>query len=264
MLDPVEFGNAMAVIVRDAMAPLLQRIDALEARQLLKGDPGDKGERGADAEPIEISAVAAEVLAGDEMRTLVDLHVAESVAKYFEANPVKHGKDGESVRGEKGEKGDSIKGEPGENGVGVAGAFIDRTGQLILTTTKGEAVPLGKVVGDDGKDGVDGGDMSEAAFDYDYEEGALVMTGKNGVELRRKLSIPMYKGYWREGMVCDQSGIVTHNGSAWIAIRKNLTKPCIENADDWQLFVRKGRDGADGTNGRNLGPQPPVKLNGNA
>lgn len=260
MLDPTEFGNAMAVIVREAMAPLLQRIEVLEARQLVKGDTGDKGEPGRDADPIEISAVAAEVLAGDEMKTLVDLHVAESVAKYFAENPVKHGKDGESIRGEKGDKGDSIKGEPGENGIGMAGAFIDRDGLLVLTTTKGEAIKLGKVVGQDGQKGADGADFSDATIDYDGERG-LVIRSKGGAEIVRRLPIPMDKGFWREGMACEKADLLTHGGNVWIALVDTSAKPCLESKD-WRLFVRKGRDGADGANGRNLGPAPPVKLNG--
>lgn len=32
MLDPTEFGKAMAAIVKDATAPLLKRIEELEAR----------------------------------------------------------------------------------------------------------------------------------------------------------------------------------------------------------------------------------------
>lgn len=257
MLDPVEFGDAMAVIVRDAMAPLLTRIEQLEARQLQKGDRGEKGEPGLSAEPIEAEDVVRELLAGDEVKTLVDLHVAEAVQKHFEAHPVQNGKDG--APGEKGEKGDAVKGDPGEDGVGVAGAFIDREGALVLTTTKGVPINLGKVVGSDGARGADGADFSEASIDYDGERG-LVIRGKGGAEIVRRLPIPMDKGYWREGMACEKADLVTHNGNVWIALKDTNAKPCLENTEDWRLFVRKGRDGIDGKSGRDLGPAPPVKL----
>lgn len=258
MLDPQEFGKAMAAIVREAIEPLERRIKELEAREPLKGDTGEKGE---DAEPIEISAVVAEVLAGDEMKTLSALHAEEAVAQYFAENPVQNGKDG--ATGAKGDPGtDGAAGErgaPGEAGVGLAGAIIDREGELVITTTKGEAIKLGKVVGRDGEKGKDGADFSDASIDYDGDRG-LVIRGKGAAEIVRRLPIPIDKGYYREGMSCEKADIVTHNGNAWIALRDTKAKPCVENAEDWRLFARKGRDGIDGKNGRDLGPAPPVKL----
>jgi hypothetical protein len=47
-------------------------------------------------------------------------------------------------------------------------------------------------------------------------------------------------------------------------LRDTKAKPCTENKDDWRLFARKGRDGTDGRNGRDLGPPEPVKLNAGA
>lgn len=257
MLDPTEFGKAMASIVRDATAPLLKRIEELEARQPLQGEKGAQGEPGRDAEPVEAAAVVAELLAGDEVKTLVDLQVAESIAEYFKANPVQHGKDG--APGEKGDKGDSIKGDTGTDGIGLAGAMIDREGDLVVTTTKGDAIKLGKVVGKDGERGRDGTDFEGAELDYDGERG-LVLRAKDGTERVKRLPIPMNKGYWRESMSCAKADIVTHNGTAWIALKDTTAKPCIENSDDWQLFARKGRDGVDGKSGRDLGPAPTVKL----
>ncbi len=75
MLDPTQFGKAMAAIVRESQAPLLKRIEQLEARQLERGEPGPPGK---DAEPIDAKEVVRELLAGPEVKTLVDLHVAEA------------------------------------------------------------------------------------------------------------------------------------------------------------------------------------------
>src|SRR5688500_12658337 len=55
---------------------------------------GPRGEDGRDADPVALSDVAAELLATDGLKALVDLYVAEAVAKHFEDNPVQHGKDG--------------------------------------------------------------------------------------------------------------------------------------------------------------------------
>lgn len=318
MLDPIEFGKAMAAIVREAQTPLLARIEALEKRQpergergekgergesgpqgdrgepgvagergpqgekgetgvSIKGDPGPQGERGEpgvsgekgergekgekgdsgrDADPIDIKDVCAELLTMPELKALVDLHTAESVQDYFKANPVQHGKDGRD--GERGPPGESIKGEPGADGIGLAGAMIDRDGCLVVTTTKGVPMNLGRVVGKDGERGKDGADFSHCTIEYDGER-SLIIRG-NGGEIVKRMPIPIDKGYWREGLSVEKGDIVTHAGNAWIALRDNAVKPCHENKDDWRLFARGGRDGADGRNGRDLGPREPVKL----
>lgn len=260
MLDPVEFGKAMAAIVREAQAPLLKRIEQLEARQPEKGDKGDAGN---DAAPIDVKEVVAELLSGPEVVTLIDLHVAEAVQKHFEANPVQHGKDGKDGRdgkdGERGLQGESIKGDPGADGIGIAGAMIDRDGCLIVTTTKGEPMKLGVVVGKDGERGKDGADFTDATIEYDGERSLIIRS--KGNEIVKRMPIPIDAGYWREGMELEKAHIVTHNGNAWIALRDTKAKPCLENKEDWRLFARGGRNGIDGRNGRDLGPAPPVKLN---
>jgi len=287
MLDPIEFGKAMAEIVREHTAPLLKRIEELESRQPQRGEKGDrgdkgdagvgekgekgdagdkgiqgeKGDRGNDAEPIDIKEVVTELLVAPEIKTLVDLHVAEAVQKHFETNPVRHGKDGDpGKQGERGDKGE--QGTDGIDGVGLAGAMIDREGSLIVTTTKGAAINLGCVVGKNGERGKDGADFSNATLDYDGARG-LIIRGAGG-EIVKRLPIPMDAGYWRDGMACEKGDIVTHAGTAWIAIADTKAKPSHE-AKEWRLFARGGRDGVDGKKGRDLGPAPPVKLgSGNA
>lgn len=290
MLDPIEFGKAMAVIVREAQAPLLMRIEALEGRQLERGEKGDPGADGRDgkdgangldgapgkdgingkdgadgrdAEPIDVKEVVAELLDAPELKTIVDLHVAEAVQKHFDANPVQHGKDGRDGRdGKDGERGGvgpaGEKGDPGADGVGLAGGMIDRDGSLILTTTKGQPINLGTVVGGDGQPGKDGADFSDATLDYDGER-SLIIRGKGGAIVKR-LPIPLDRGYWREGMSAEKGDILTHNGTAWIALRDNCVKPRLEKSEDWRIFARGGRNGTDGAPGRNLGPPDPVKL----
>lgn len=288
MLDPQEFGRAMAGIVKDATAPLLRRIDELDASikelsaaqpqkgpqgergmdgpqgpQGEKGDPGEQGPQGPagkDADPIDVSEVTRELLGMDEVRAMLALLVDEAVAKHFERNPVRDGRDGkDGERGPQGEQG--AKGEPGADGIGLAGAMIDREGCLVITTTKGDAVRLGTVVGKDGHDGApgkDGADFSSVEFDYDGNR-TLTIRGKGG-EIVKRLPIPMDRGYWTQGMECQKGDIVTEGGSAWIALRDTKAKPCHENKEDWRLFARKGHDGLDGRHGRDLGPAPPVKL----
>jgi hypothetical protein len=208
--------------------------------------------------------VVAELLVADELKALTDLQVAESVAKYFEANPVRHGIDGSpGPKGDAGDRGE--KGLDGADGVGLAGAVINRAGELVVTKTNGEALTLGAVIGQDGKDGAkgeDGADFTESEFDYDGERG-LIIRGKGG-EIVKQLPIPIDRGYWRDGMKAEKSDVLTHDGSVWIALKETSAKPCRENAEDWRLMVRKGRDGLQGPAGKDYKPAEAVKLgNGN-
>lgn len=290
MLDPTEFGKAMGSIVSSAIAPLQKRIEELEARQPergdrgeqgmpgekgMAGDPGEKGlqgdagpqgERGEKGDPgkdaevdVEaiIAGVVAKLLASDRLDTLADLAATEAVAKHFEANPIQHGKEGPP--GPRGEKGmDGAPGDKGADGIGLAGALIDRDGALVVTLTNGEAKSLGPVVGkngDPGRNGKDGADFTTFSLDYDGER-TVTIKGDGG-EITKRLDLPLDRGYWREGMACEKSDIVTHDGNAWLALRDTKSKPCIENKDDWRIFARKGRDGRDGAK---VIPDEPVKL----
>src|SRR5690625_143828 len=104
MLDPVEFGKAMAAIVNEATAPLVKRIQELEARQPEKGDKGDPGDPAPPVE-IDVSDVVKELLSADGIKQLVGLEVDA----FLTENPPAPGKDGK----------DGDKGDPGEPGKSV-------------------------------------------------------------------------------------------------------------------------------------------------
>jgi hypothetical protein len=210
--------------------------------------------------------VVAQVLAGDELKTIVALEVAAAV----EALPIQYGKDGrdgkDGERGPQGERGE--KGDTGADGIGQAGAMIDREGCLIITTTKGEAVKLGCVVGRDGKDGANGMDgLSVESLEREYlPESHEIVERWTAVGRMKEMRYPAGGvhdgGYWSEGKRAIAGRAYTCDGHLWIAVRDNASKPCLENKADWRLAVRRGRDGLDGKNGRDLGPAPPVKLGG--
>lgn len=246
-------------------APIMKRLDALEAIEFPSAEQA-------------ASLVVKDLLESDGLDGLIDLRVTE----YLTANPPApgekgekgadgvDGKDGEAGKdgrdgidgkdGLNGEKGlDGKDGRDGEDGVGLAGAVIDRDGELIVTTTKGAAIKLGPVVGRDGEHGLGFDDMSAEA-DGEGRVTLKFMRGSQVKEFTLNFEIPVYRGYWREGRKCEAGHMLTHEGSVWIAKRANCSKPCLENKEDWQLAVRKGRDGRDGANGRDLGPAPPVKL----
>lgn len=296
MIDPVEFGKAMGEIVREAVAPLQKRIEELEARQLergekgepgadgrngadgaagAKGDPGRDGADGKDAEPIVLQDVIAELAVAPEIRTLLELMTAESVQEgvakalpaavesYVKANPPKDGRDG--IDGQPGRDGvDGAKGDPGKDGAGLAGALIDRSGELVITMTDGAVKSLGVVVGKDGAPGADGQDglsMADITRTYDPDTHEVVerwVIGGVTKELRVPAGGIRPGGFWNEGDKSFAGQIKTHDGHAWVALRDTAAKPCHENSADWQLFVRKGRDGRDGKDGK--APPAPVSL----
>lgn len=238
MLDPSAFGKEIGALIREAVAPVQVLVDAqaLEIKELR--------EALASFEQLDVAEVVSQVLAREELKTLVDLHTAESVTAYFTDNPVQHGKDGTD----------------GKDGVGLASALIDREGELFLTNTKGDSFKLGKVIGSDGEKGKDGADFTNVEIDYDGER-TLTIRGTGG-EIVKTLPIPIDRGYWRDGLKAEKSDVFTEDGSAWIALKATDKKPSIGNSEDWRMLARKGRDGRPGDPGKDYVPPQPVKLNG--
>lgn len=309
MLDVKKFVGELQDYIERAVSPLASRIKALEARQPgrgerglqgekgltgdqgprgEKGEPGDRGEKGEpgkDAEPVELRDVIAELSSAPEIKTLLDLLVAETVqervacalpeavAAYLKDNPPAAGKDGrDGIDGKDGADGtdgkEGAKGADGKDGIGLADALIDRDGALVLTMTDGRARTLGVVVGRDGRDGERGADgLSMAAVSRTYDADSHEVIERWTVDGESKeLRYPAggirptveNNGFWREGMKCFALQAITHDGALWIAKRDTAAKPSLENSADWQLAARKGRDGRDGKDGKP--PLGPVKL----
>lgn len=166
---------------------------------------------GKDADPVDVSAVIDAVAQRAEKR--IAESVASSVADWLTKHPP----------------------QKGEDGVGMAGGMIDREGDLIITTSKGETLRLGRVVGKDGAD------FTNVEIDYDGER-TLIIRGQGG-EIRKHLPIPLDRGYWRDGMTCQKGDVVTHDGSAWIALSETRERPGMATKEHWRMLARKGRDG---------------------
>lgn len=263
MIDPQEFGKAMGGLIREAVAPLLKRIEELESRQLERGEKGEQGDPGQDAEPVQVSAVVAELLVTEELKTLVDLQVAEAVAEYFEANPVQHGKDGApGVKGDPGDRGEP--GRDGADGLDVKELLRADGGRLMAVMSDGTTKDLGQFVGKDGqpgKDGADGLGFDDADITYDGER-SFTITWRQGDHVKEKtFHVPTVidRGYWREGTEAKTGDAMTHDGTLWIAVRDTKAKPARES-DDWRIGARRGRDGIQGPAGKDYKPPEPVKL----
>jgi hypothetical protein len=159
----------------------------------------------------------------------------------------------------KGDKGDSIKGDKGEDGIGLAGAVIDRDGNLAITMTNGDVKSLGQVVGRDGSDGIGLED-----FDMEFDGAAHEVVIRASCAGRRKeLRYPAGGirpgGYWREGTLAKAGEVYTHDGSSFCAKNDTQEKPDAKSPS-WVLMVRKGRDGERGPKGVDAIPPQPIKL----
>lgn len=236
------------------------------------GNDGERGEKGADADPIDIRDVVAELLATPEVKTICDLAASEAVVKHLQANPIRDGRDGADGRdgkdgaaGAKGDRGE--KGDPGADGVGLAGALIDRTGALVVTTTKGDTISLGVVVGANGaagKDGRPGLDLRNLSTDLLDDGRTVTLTLKDDERTNHmQLSFPVVldRGVFSEagygGAPYARGDAVTFDASLWIA-QKDAPAGKPGQSPDWRLAVKKGRPGKDGRDG--IDKTAPVKL----
>lgn len=223
MLDPVEFGKAMAAIVNEATAPLVKRIEELEARPV----------------EIDVSDVVKELLSADGIRQLVGLEVDA----FLTENPPPPGKDGKSVTLD-------------DVSLFLDAAIAKHVLELERRASDTIARAIDKIPAP--KDGRDGVDLTELSVDFDGER-TVTVKGRTG-EVSKRLPIPLWRGYWSEGVVAERGDILTHNGTAYIAVVDNpKCEPGVGKYDhEWKVFTRKGRDGKDGRNG--VDKTAPVKV----
>lgn len=228
LIDPVEFAQKLAPILRGMVEPLEARIAELEGRDPVK-----------------------EILATDKLETLVSLEVAA----WLEQNPPEKGDPGAPGK-------DGADGNDGRDGLDVKDLFRADGGHLIAVMSDGTTKDLGQFVGKDGRDGVDGLGFEDATLEV--VDGQAVVKLSRG-DVVKSLAIPMptmkHIGFWQQGMSAKASETTTHDGSLWLALRDTAETPAY-NSKDWQLAARKGADGQRGKDGKDYRPPAPVKLGG--
>jgi len=157
---------------------------------------------------------------------------------------------------------DGVDGKDGKDGVGLAGAIIDRAGELVITLTNGETRNLGPVVGKDGapgKDGADGVGFDDLEASYDGEKTVTLKftKGERVKEFAFTLPVVIDRGIYTEGKTYSAGDGATWGGSFWIAQKETTAKP--GEGGDWRLAVKKGRDGRDGVM-KEAKPKEPVRV----
>ena len=122
--------------------------------------------------------------------------------------------------------------------MGLAGALINRDGELVLTLSDGSTHKLGQVVGRDGFS------LTDFSAVYDGERGLTLSFQSGDVKRDAVLHLPtvIHRGFWRDGTRARAGDAWTCDGSLWIARTDTATKPCYEQREHWTLACRKGRD----------------------
>lgn len=139
-----------------------------------------------------------------------------------------------------------------KDGVNLAGAIIDRAGNLVVTLSDGSTRDLGPVVGKDGdpgepgkdgkpgKDGIDGVGFDDMDLVED-ERGVFLVFAKGDVRKEFRLPIVIDRGVFKEHATYSKGDGVTWGGSFWICQGDAEGKP--DSGKGWRLAVKKGRDG---------------------
>ncbi|MBD9640745.1 hypothetical protein IB277_31090 [Ensifer sp. ENS07] len=237
MIDAKAFGLELAGIVKAQLDPIAVRLEALERRLDTLPMPRDLGEELADLKSaVDAIGVAPDVPDFDAL-------VSEEVERQVSALPA------------------AKNGEPGNDGIGLAGAMIDRDGNLIITATNGIPYNLGKVVGKDGEPGKDGFSLSD--FDATLmDDGRTVLLsferGEQSFKVELGIPVMIYRGVHREGTY-RKGDTVTWGGSLWHCDADETTEKPDSSAKHWTLAAKKGRDGKDGTL-KEVKPSAPIRV----
>ncbi len=257
--DGKAFGSEIVGVVKSylakELAPLARRLDALEKRIEAIPAPVDLS---ADLATLKAAVDAIDI---PELPELPDIACLVDEAVKTAVSELPAPKDGQSVTLD--DVGPLIAsevekrvrqlpkakdGEDGADGVGMAGALIDRKGNLVVTMTNGEMKDLGPVVGKDGEPGAPGFNLED--FDATVmDDGRTVLLSFTGKEIDYKIElgfpVMLYRGVFKDGEYA-KGDTVTWGGSLWHCDVEKTTEKPGDGSNAWTLCAKKGRDGKDG------------------
>lgn len=159
----------------------LGKVVGSDGKDGVDGKDGKDGENGA---PGQDGANGTDGIDGVGISTVVINESNELVVTLSNGTIINLG----NVKGDKGEDGkdgqngaDGAPGQNGEDGVGIVRSEINESGELVLTYSDNTSANLGRVVGNDGKDGTDGEPGRDGVDGKDGQNGTNGVDGKDGV-----------------------------------------------------------------------------------
>lgn len=284
---------SVSAFVRRSIAPMEERLVAVEQRAPVAGPPGDKGVDGRDGidgkdgEPGPQGEKGSDGVDGkpgpqgergedgrsfgeDQMRSMVDATVQFA----FKDLDLKDGAPG--PQGEKGEDGrdgrDGKSGPPGRDAVEMdilesfdpqrqyaRGTVARYRGGLIRARRLTDAITDGGIDEAGWSVIMNGVDEFSVNHGDDLRTFSFVARCTDGKERRTAVTLPivLYAGTYEEGREYQRGDQVTDSGSQWIAIEATSDRP--RNSKSWRLSTKKGNDGKDATQHVNTAREP-VKL----
>lgn len=153
------------------------------------------------------------------------------------------------------------RGDKGDNGIGLAGAVIDRAGNLVVTFSNGVSQQLGLVVGRDGEPGVAGKDglgFDDLEILHDGERSFTFRLARGDAVKEWHYSVPaqIYRGVHKDGERYERGDTATWGGSLYHCNEPTTEKPGGGSAA-WTLVAKRGQDGKDGKPGAKGDPGAP-------
>lgn len=263
MNDPVEWAKSVAGIVKDycgnALAPLVERLNAIEQRQPEKGEPGKDGRDGIDGKDGAL---------GRDGRDGIDGKDGAPGERGSDGKDGADGRDGidgkDGAPGANGRDGvDGKDGAPGRDGIDGKSVTVEdvlphfqqafdkwaldfeRRAQDIHTRLLASFdKPKDGRDGIDGKDGADGLGFDDIDITHDGERGftIAVARGERRKEFSFQLPVVLERGVYKADRQYERGDAVTADGSYWIA-QKDTPAGKPGQSSDWRLAVKKGRDG---------------------
>ncbi|MNQ38820.1 hypothetical protein D3C85_524140 [compost metagenome] len=260
MIDPVEFGKAMGALVKEATAPLLDRIGQLE-KQLAAIVVPSAADAAAlvDVEALSKSAAAlvpkaedGKSVTIDDVRPLVDELVSKAVA----ALPApEKGKDAdmEVLKSHVGELVKAVQPAaplPAPSVEEIAGTFERRFSDLTLSWERqardtfekaADRMPKPK----DGRDALNLEDFDLTLADDGRTVTVKMQAGETVIEKSVKIAAVIDRETFKHEGIYEKGDGVSYGGSFWIA-KCDAPKGVPGSGEtDWRCAVKKGRDGKD-------------------
>lgn len=239
--------SEIASLVRDALAPLVARLVALEAREGVRGRDGTDGKDGARGLDGAPGRDGRDGVSPDP--DMIQQAIAREVTRQVALVPVQTGPPGPA--GDRGEKG--LDGKDGLHGRDGRDGLMGLPGEKGLDGRHGIDGKDG-APGRDGQDGRDGLSIEDLDASFDAETKTITLRAVAG-SVRKEwtwmIPLVIYRGVWEAGRTYLEGDAVTDGGAVWVAKATTTQRPEDQGAEprDWQLAVKRGRDGKPGPRG---------------